>query len=219
MGGRLSFLRRKRAKQAATVPDAVPTVVEAPPPPPPEVFDSTTFWEALKGILRFRLPQGSDLVPIDKSTLHIHDATKLSDDELDDVKEVSKALGDRLTTKKEDAAMELFTYALSLLAIGNTVAACDEFVNVIATDPSFGRAYTNLAHTLLLDTQDDPATLERVVGYLESALKYDDMEIRENTILLAEVQSLLGNHAAALDVYGRLVRPPSLARPLYVVAS
>ncbi|RHY09926.1 hypothetical protein DYB30_002101 [Aphanomyces astaci] len=131
MGGRLSFLRRKRAKQAATVPDAVPTVVEAPPPPPPEVFDSTTFWEALKGILRFRLPQGSDLVPIDKSTLHIHDATKLSDDELDDVKEVSKALGDRLTTsnallsttKKEDAAMELFTYALSLLALGNTVAA------------------------------------------------------------------------------------------------
>ncbi|RHX98302.1 hypothetical protein DYB25_004133 [Aphanomyces astaci] len=172
MGGRLSFLRRKRAKQAATVPDAVPTVVEAPPPPPPEVFDSTTFWEALKGILRFRLPQGSDLVPIDKSTLHIHDATKLSDDELDDVKEVSKALGDRLTTsnallsttKKEDAAMELFTYALSLLALGNTTDVEKEWENVFhmaRCEWALGRFDKSIAllDTLQLDANDamDPS--------------------------------------------------------------
>ncbi|ETV91866.1 hypothetical protein, variant 1 [Aphanomyces invadans] len=235
MGGRLSFLRRKRAKQAVVEqPVEAPVVVEEPPPPPPpEVFDSATFWDALKGILRFR--RGDYSTPLDKATLRVVDATKVSGDETEEVKRVSKALGDRfiasddavLALKGHDVAMEHFSYALSLLALGNTTAACNEFANAITKDPSFGRAYTHLAHTLVLDTQDDTATLERVVGCLESALKYDDTEVRENMvpcmrlvliapkaecsswlakILLAEVYSLLGNHAAALDVYGRLVR-------------
>ncbi|KAF0699832.1 Aste57867_9608 [Aphanomyces stellatus] len=205
MGGRLSFLRRKRAKTPpAAVEVAPPAPVEAAPPPP-EKFDDSTFWVGLKAVLKFKKGLHHTPGPLDRSKFHIRDATKLSEEEIEEVKGACKALGDKLDATKsgKEVAMEYFTLALAHLGLGETDAASAAFLAAIDKDPTLGRAYTNLSHTLLLDAQSDE-TLERVVGYLECALKYDDTETRENTMLLAEVHSLRGNHAAALEVYGQL---------------
>ncbi len=58
-----------------------------------------------------------------------------------------------------------------------------QFLKAIESDNTFGRAYTHLAHTLLLLQESQSATvLLKIVDYLEKALVYDRSETRENQV-------------------------------------
>ncbi|KAH9052076.1 hypothetical protein Ae201684P_013579 [Aphanomyces euteiches] len=178
MGNRLSFLRRKRLKAAPPVV-AVAEVPLVAPTPPPEKFDDSSFWVGLKAALKFKKGAAPTLEPLDRSLFHPCGQTQ------------------------RDLAERSCHVAFHLCP----VTSCPRrhpwrlaFKCTIQHDPTLGRAYTHLAHTLLLETQTD-STLEQIVGCLENALKYDDMEVRENTILMAEVYSMLGRHDMALQVY------------------
>ncbi|EQC41259.1 hypothetical protein SDRG_01234 [Saprolegnia diclina VS20] len=207
MGNRFSWRRKKKVKVEAPAPTDVPAEPEVPPP---EVVlpedDGSSFWSSAFG---FKSGEAKAAIPpLDVSNVRRGNPNEVSTDELHDVLQVSLELEQRLLAQDacENKAHVHFNLGLTYMALARRTNACEQFRCAVVEDPTYGRAYTHLAHTLLQDGAPSAATLEAVVNYLELAIVHDNTEVRENQILLAEVHHLQGDFANALRVYSTIDR-------------
>ncbi|KDO34993.1 hypothetical protein SPRG_01056 [Saprolegnia parasitica CBS 223.65] len=207
MGNRLSWRRKKKVKVEAP---AVANVPAEPEIPPPEVVlpedDGSSFWSSAFGLKSGEAKAA--ILPLDVSNVRRGNPNEVSTEELYDVLQVSLELEQRLCAQdaSENKAHVHFNLGLAYLALSRRTDACDQFRRAVTEDPTYGRAYTHLAHTLLEDAEPSVATLDAVVNHLELAIIHDTTEVRENQILLAEVYHLQGDFANALRTYSTIDR-------------